>query len=249
MSNPPVAAFKKPITLRSQVEEYLRTSIMEGHLKSGERLREQELCDQLNISRPTLREALRALEAERLIVIEPHRGPSVARITEKAARDLYALRALLEGYAAHEFARLADDAAVEKLGQMALNLRKIATRGDKSQLVAAKRKFYDVLLEGCDNDLVRDMLPSLLSRINLLRATTLTRPDRLPKSLEEIDLLYERILARDPAGAQKAARTHVQNAERTALIVLQEQHGDDSALEALDKSVRKQKTHRGARTA
>ena len=96
MPNPNSAIFEKPATLRSRVEEYLRSSIMEGRMKGGERLREQELCEQLGISRSTLREALRTLEAERLISIEPHRGPTVIRITEKAAQDLYALRALLE---------------------------------------------------------------------------------------------------------------------------------------------------------
>lgn len=115
MANPSGAVFEKPTTLRTRVEEFLRAAIMDGRYKGGDRLREQELCEQLGISRPTLREALRTLEAERLISIEPHRGPTVVRITEKAARDLYALRALLEGYAAHEFARLASDAAVERL--------------------------------------------------------------------------------------------------------------------------------------
>ena len=88
MPNPNSAIFEKPATLRSRVEEYLRSSIAEGRMKGGERLREQELCEQLGISRSTLREALRTLEAERLISIEPHRGPTVIRITEKAAQDM-----------------------------------------------------------------------------------------------------------------------------------------------------------------
>lgn len=218
------SAFEKPTTLRTKVEEYLRTSITEGYFKGGERLREQELCDQLNISRPTLREALRTLEAERLITIEPHRGPSVMRMTEKAACDLYALRALLEGFAAHEFARLADDAAIEKLQGMVTSLHTEAARGDKTALLNAKSKFYDVLLDGCGNDLIRDMLPNLLSRINLLRATSFARPDRLPESLAEIGNLLERIRARDPEGAQNSAREHILNAQRTALAVLKQQN-------------------------
>lgn len=220
-------AFKRPITLRTQVEEYLRAQIMDGQLQGGDRLRENELCEKLNISRPTLREALRTLEAERLISIEPHRGPTVVRISEKAARDLYALRALLEGYAAHEFARLADDAAVEKLRRMVLNLHEQAAHGDKPALLAAKRDFYNVLLEGCDNELMKDILPGLLSRINLLRATSFSRRERLTESLAEIDILFERIKARDPLGAQEAAQTHIGNASRAALAVLKQQEETD----------------------
>ena len=78
--------FRETRHLRSRVEEYLRSSIAEGRMKGGERLREQELCEQLGISRSTLREALRTLEAERLISIEPHRGPTVIRITERRRR-------------------------------------------------------------------------------------------------------------------------------------------------------------------
>ena len=61
MPSPSGAVFEKPSTLRTRVEEFLRTSIMDGRIKGGERLREVELCEQLNISRSTLREALRTL--------------------------------------------------------------------------------------------------------------------------------------------------------------------------------------------
>lgn len=229
MPTPTGAIFEKPSTLRSRVEEFLRTSIMEGRIKGGERLREVELCEQLNISRSTLREALRTLEAERLISMEPHRGPTVVRITEKAARDLYALRALLEGFAAHEFARLADDADIARLRKAVDVLQRQAKGSNKSALLAAKRDFYDVMLSGCDNDLIKDMLPGLLSRINLLRATSFARPDRLPESMAEIDQIFACIQARDPEGAQAAARNHIANAERTALDVLRRQQEEASA--------------------
>ncbi|MCW0209483.1 GntR family transcriptional regulator [Achromobacter veterisilvae] len=231
MATPTGAIFEKPATLRTRVEEFLRASIMDGRIKGGERLRELELCEQLGISRSTLREALRTLEAERLISIEPHRGPTVVRITEKAARDLYALRALLEGYAAHEFARLAGDADIERLRKAVDALHRQGKGSNKSALLAAKRDFYDVLLGGCDNDLVKDMLPGLLSRINLLRATSFARADRLPESLAEIDHLFERIRARDPQGAQEAARSHIVNAERTALEVLRRQQEETQPSE------------------
>lgn len=229
----PDSVFEKPGTLRTRVEDYLRTAIMQGRLKGGDKLREHELCEQLGISRPTLREALRTLEAERLITIEPHRGPTVVRLTAKAARDLYAMRALLEGYAAHEFARLATDSDIARLQQTVKALHRCAKDGDRTALLAAKREFYDVLLGGCDNDLVKDMLPGLLSRINLLRATSFASPQRLPRSLAEIDRIFACIAKRDPEGAQAAAREHIVNAERAALEVLRRQqeetqdHGRD----------------------
>ena len=76
----------------------------------------------------------------------------------------------------------------------------------------------------CGNEMVKEMLPSLLSRINLLRATSFARPERLSESLAEIDLLFERILARDPEGAREAASAHILNARHAAIAVLRAQN-------------------------
>ena len=214
---------KKPTSLRSHVESFLREAIMEGRFTPGEHLRERELCEVLDVSRPLLREALRRLEAEKLVTNVLHRGPVVASITKSEAIDLYAIRALMESYAVHEFARLASDAAVGKLGAAVQELHTESARNDRKQLLTAKSRFYDVILDNCGNQLVKEMLLGLLSRINLLRAKSFSRTDRLPESLKEIDFMFERIQARDPVGAQEAARVHIRNAEKTALAVL-EQH-------------------------
>ena len=232
MSENIVVAFEKPATLRERVEAYLRESIMQGRLRPGQRLREQDWCEQLRVSRPTLREALRTLEAEKLIVIEPHRGPSVARVTRKAALDLYALRGLLEGYAAREFARQADDQQVARLRDQVAELAKQAKLADRSGLLKAKQSFYETLLEGCDNDLIAQILPGLLSRINLLRATSFSQADRTPQSIMEIEQILQCIEKRDPAGAERAAKRHIRNARKAALEVLaqatKEQSGDEN---------------------
>lgn len=234
-----VIAFEKPATLRERVAEYLREAIMHGRLKPGERLREQDWCEQLKVSRSTLREALRTLEAEKLIEIEPHRGPSVARISKKAAQDLYALRALLEGYAAREFASHADDALIEKLRLQVQRLELEADRQDRNGLLRAKQDFYDVLLKGCNNDLVAEILPGLLSRINLLRATSFSRPRRTPESIREIKQLLSCIENRDPAGAQAAAQRHIRRAQKAAFEVLDIEQ-DSEKLQEETKSERRE---------
>ncbi|MGB7480377.1 MAG: GntR family transcriptional regulator, partial [Burkholderiaceae bacterium] len=75
-----LAPLRKPESLRSHVENFLRDAIMNGRFQPGERLRERELCELLDVSRPSLREALRRLEAEKLIKTVLHRGPVVAAI-------------------------------------------------------------------------------------------------------------------------------------------------------------------------
>lgn len=207
-------------TLRTQVESVLRDAITGGTFAPGTRLVERDLCEKLGVSRTSVREALRKLEAEKLIEIVPHKGPVVATISTQEAVDLYALRGLLEGFAAREFARLADDTALRRFGEAVKELRVKALSQDRDGVLTAKTHLYDVLLENCGNALIKEVLTSLYSRINLLRATSLMQPDRLPSSLREIDKLYKLLKAHDEAGAEEAARTHVANAQRAAMRVL-----------------------------
>ena len=79
----------------------LRREILDGELASGARLRERELCEAYGVARHSLRAALRALAAEGLVRIEPHRGATVARLDADEVRALYELRAALELEAAH----------------------------------------------------------------------------------------------------------------------------------------------------
>ncbi|AXF04093.1 GntR family transcriptional regulator [Paraburkholderia hospita] len=212
----------RPETLRHQVENVLRQAIMSGRFAPGVRLIERELCESLGVSRTSVREALRKLEAEKLVRSVPHKGPIVAVISPQEASELYALRGLLEGFAAHEFARLASDAAIAQFGEAAKELRTQATAQDQAGVLKAKTALYEVLLDNCGNALVKEVLNSLYSRVNLLRATSLMHPDRLPSSLREIDKLYKALKARDADEAQALARLHVANAEKAAMRMLGE---------------------------
>ncbi|PLZ02199.1 GntR family transcriptional regulator [Burkholderia sp. WAC0059] len=211
----------RPETLRHQVENVLRQAIMSGRFAPGARLIERELCESLGVSRTSVREALRRLEAEKLVRSVPHKGPTVAIMSREEAAELYALRGLLEGFAAHEFARLADDSAIARFGEAAKALRVQAVAQDQDGVLKAKTALYDVLLGNCGNALVKEILTSLYSRVNLLRATSLMHPDRLPNSLREIDKLYKALKARDADAAEAAARLHVANAEKAAMRMLE----------------------------
>lgn len=218
-------------TLRSQVENVLRDAITNGSFAPGARLVERELCERLGVSRTSVREALRKLEAEKLVQNVPHKGPIVARLTVDEARQLYAFRGLLEGFAAREFARLADATAISEFGAAVKNLRAEATAQNKDGVLQAKAKLYDVLLSNCGNAHVREVLLGLHTRINLLRTTSLMHPSRLPESLREMDKLYKLLKARDEEGAERAARDHIANAQEAALRMLAESEKEASSDE------------------
>lgn len=210
-------------TYRSQVEDQLRDAITSGRLGAGEKLGERELCESMGVSRPLLREALRKLEAEKLIVLIPHRGAEVARITVQKAREIYAVRRALETLAVAEFTRVATDDDIDRLAQSVARLTSAARKKSREGVLQAKTEFYAILLEGAGNALVQEILGGLLSRVSLLRGTSLMSRERLPRSIEEINSLVECIRRRDVRGASQIASQHVLNAERTALEVLGQQ--------------------------
>src|SRR5688572_15421042 len=105
--------------LRQRVESVLRDAIVSGALAPGQRLTERELTEMTGVSRTLVREALRQLEAERLITVVPNKGPIVRELTTREAKEIYAIRAVLEGLAAREFAAGADDAAMQRLREAA----------------------------------------------------------------------------------------------------------------------------------
>lgn len=214
---------KESATLRLQVEDKLRRAIATGRFRPGERLVERELCALLGVGRTSVREALRQLEAEGLIVTVPHRGPAVASMTVEEAQQLYDVRALLEGFAGAGCARSATPEQLTRLEGAVQALEVAAAEGGGSGLLDAKTGFYDALLDACGNEVVRQILRGLHNRITLLRATSMVQPGRLAQSLREIRGIYERIAARDAAGAEAACVAHIRNAAQVAMEVLARQ--------------------------
>jgi len=206
----PVAA-----PLRHEIETRLRSAITQGLFQAGERLIERELCELLGVSRPSLREALRQLEAEELVTLRPNRGPTVAEITAEEAREIYETRATMEGLAARLFTRKASDAEVEQLCQALRELKKAESGALSGLLLDRKTKFYDVLLNGCGNRVLARMLRQLHNRIRLLRADILA--GRTKAALAEVGKIVDAIGRRDEDAACRASIEHIERAGEVAL--------------------------------
>lgn len=214
--------------VRRQVEDRLREAIVEGRCAPGERLVESQLCERLGVSRPLIREALRQLVAEGLVVIEPHHGARVASITVEEAKQIYKVRAQLEGLAGQEFAQHADATAIEELRTIVAELEQVVGNQASGQsILVIKQRFYAVMLAHCGNEIVRETLERLNNRISQLRALSLSRPGRFPKTLQEMKRILRAIEARDSSAAFEACARHVDKAAKHALEALR--HDGDKA--------------------
>lgn len=207
-------------TVRSMVARRLRVAIMSGALRPGQRLIERELCEMTGVSRPSIREALRLLEADGLVNTVPHRGPVVSTISLGEAKQLYAARAVLEGFAGRECARLREPAVVHRMGDALAKLKAAFAEGDLLTALEAKTEFYAALIGGCQNAFVERMLRPLHDRISLLRMTSMSQPNRIHKSLREVTAIWRAIRNGDPELAERCCVDHVKAAAVAALSMI-----------------------------
>lgn len=203
-------AIERPLTVSESVYRKLRDHIVLGYFKPGQRLTEEDLAAQMQVSRTPVREAFLRLEREGLIQIVPHQGAMVRRLSLEEARQVYEVRAPLEGLAA----RLAvqhmspeDLAAIHDVLQASFQ---VMEQRDVRSLIIHNNHFHDLIVDAGHNSLLKRILNQLRSQVNLLRITLWTRfPDRLEQTLREHERIYEAIAARDEDGAEEAAREHI----------------------------------------
>lgn len=203
--------------VRAQVVEAIRAEIISGALKPGQRLVERELCERLDVSRNTIREACRQLEAEGFLVIPPHKGPVVAQLSDAEARAIYEVREALECFAVRLFVERAPDEKVRRLQDAFGKLETAHRSGRVSSMLTAKNRFYDVLYSGAQNDVLHAQARLLHGRLAQLRARSLAHPGRPTTSIEEIEAVVAAIAARDADTASARWREHIHNAAAVAL--------------------------------
>jgi DNA-binding GntR family transcriptional regulator len=213
---------RQSATLRILVEGKVRSAILSGHFKPGQRLVERELCELIGVGRTSVREALRQLEAEGLVSTVAHRGPTVSRISYEEAEQLYAVRGLLEGYAGQQFADQGSSHDMARLAQAVEGFEDSVKTKDGAAILQAKTEFYAVLMDGSGNLFLRQMLTLLHNRINLLRATSMMQPGRIEHTVAEIREIRDAIRARDGVRASAACRHHIAMAARAALAFLRD---------------------------
>jgi DNA-binding GntR family transcriptional regulator len=209
-----------PVTLRALIVQKLRTAITRGHFNPGDRLVERDLCERLDVSRASVREAFRQLEAEGLVEVVTYRGPVVRTISLQEAGELYDLRAGVEALCAQYFAERGTDAQAEALGRAADALGLALRRGDRDRIFEAKSTYYEVFTDGCHSASVKAMAMQLIARLSYLWSTSLQVAGRADQGAAELKAVVAAIRRRDPAGAHDAARTYVLHARETGLAAM-----------------------------
>jgi DNA-binding GntR family transcriptional regulator len=203
---------KSPQLVRELAAEVIRDAIMSGALAPGERLVEAALSKRMGVSRPSIREALSQLAAEKLVTMTPNKGPSVATITWEDAAQIYEVRAMLEGEAAFLFAARASKENLFTMREALGQFEDAISSHDSAGLLISTERFYQVMLNGCGNHIIAELLQGLKARIGVLRTRSMSRPGLVKHSLKEMTAMLKALQAKNGETARAAAHVHVRAA-------------------------------------
>ena len=203
------------LTLRDQVLVELRRRIVEAEYPPGERLREDRLAQDFGVSRNPVREALRVVEAEGFVHVEPRRGAVVATPDERTMRDLFAVRALLEPLAARLAAERATSADLIGLRGLLEAARTATDEGDYARVAQLNTALHARVAELSGNRWVVQFSATMYRHVQWV--FRLGAPVRAVHSWREHVRLVEALEARDPEAAERAAAEHVLAARQAAV--------------------------------
>lgn len=202
--------------VRIQIEEYLSREILSGQLLPGTRLIEREICELLQVSRTSLREALRHLEDRGLVQNIPQKGLVVATMTPVEIEEIYQVSGAITAWSARLFTERASSQQRTALQEAVAEFEAALRRGDTRLLADAKGRFSTLLVAGSGNRTMSAIVGNLKDRIALLRYLNLSQLDWSTQSLDQLRRIVAAVLAGDGDGAAQACVEHAQTAANVA---------------------------------
>lgn len=202
--------------LHEEAADRLRDMIVGGELSPGERITEQSLCDRMGLSRTPLREAIKTLTSEGLIILQPNRGASVASLSLKDIEDTFRVIGVLEALAGElACANLSDDdvAEIRVLHyQMALH----RARGERLDYFKLNQRIHEKIVELSDNAVLLETHKRLGGRIRRHRFAANLAPERWDQAIREHEEMLEALDQRDGKKLAEILRRHLDNKRAAA---------------------------------
>ncbi|MEL6478738.1 MAG: GntR family transcriptional regulator [Pseudomonadota bacterium] len=205
----PIAVARRP--LHDDLVEHLRDLIVSGTLAPGSKVQEQALCDQFQVSRTPLREALRSLAAEGLVVLTPRRGAAIAEITRKDLEEAFPILGALEALAGELACKNLTDAEIATARQLQAELVEAHQIGDLAGYSAANAAIHTLILDAAANPLLTQMLKSLDGRVRRARYMVNLSGVRWSAAVAEHARIFEAMESRNGDVLGEILKDHIAN--------------------------------------
>lgn len=198
-------------SLRGQVFDKIRSDILNGKYKRGEELVESSIGKELGISRTPVREAIRQLELEGLVQLVPNKGAFVTGISEKDVRDIYLIRARLEGLAARMAAKNITPELLDAMEETVVLSEYHAKKEHYEQVCEMDSKFHKLLYKASGSRILEHTLTDFHQYVQRVRMASIMKKRRMEKSNDEHDAILTAIREHDEKKAELVATRHISN--------------------------------------
>jgi DNA-binding GntR family transcriptional regulator len=204
-------------TASARAYEIIKTGIVEGRFRPGQRLKEAELTVLCEVSRTPVREALRQLANEGMAKLLPMHGAQVARFGVRELAELYELRAMIEGRAAARAAERMLDATLAELTQLTDCMEAAAASGEPAalRLAPANAEFHRLIISAADSARLKIMAGSVVEAPLSIRTFERYDPAQLERSMRHHRELIQAFAAKDPDWARGVMTSHIRAAFHT----------------------------------
>jgi len=200
-------------TMAGRVERAIRQDILRGAIAPGSRLRVAELSARYGVSHIPVREALRQLEGDRLVVIESHKGAILRAVTPKFVADMHDTREAIETLLVRKAAENITDADADRLEALARRYEEAAAVGDAAGMVAANLRFHRFIARVADNPEAAEILDRGWELVISIRNRYGFGANRVAAIIDQHRRLVAAIKARDPQRAVAVAQEHCESAK------------------------------------
>lgn len=200
--------------LREVVFENIRKAIIEGVLKPGERLMEIQLSEQLGVSRTPVREAIRMLELEGLVVMLPSKGAYVANISKKDLMDILEVRVGLEGLAAYCATDRMTKDHIKKLETISKELEEAVYKNDVETMLAKDEEFHTLIFEATGNKRLISMMINIWETVYRFRLMYMSDYSSAVNIVDEHKKIIEAFKKGKANLAEKLAKEHIELAQQ-----------------------------------
>lgn len=198
-------------SLRGQVFDKIRSDILNGKYKRGEELVESSIGKELGISRTPVREAIRQLELEGLVQLVPNKGAFVTGISEKDVRDIYLIRARLEGLAARMAAKNITPELLDAMEETVVLSEYHAKKEHYEQVCEMDSKFHKLLYKASGSRILEHTLTDFHQYVQRVRMASIMKKRRMEKSNDEHNAILTAIREHDEEKAELVATRHISN--------------------------------------
>ena len=211
--------------LVEQVHKAILAEIAEGKLRPDERVIQEQIAQELGVSRQPVQQALVLLKNQGVLRDAPGRGLQVASMDPKFVRQMYDLRAVIEGLAFRKAAEHFTAEAKIRGEQLLDTGRDAVRRGSVSDMINADMAFHAFIYELADNPLIGPAMEMQWVNTQRVMGSVLLSADKPRDIWDEHETMFKRVASGDGAGAEQAARKHIQEAADFMIACLCDQLG------------------------